>query len=275
MAVRLLRRVWLCLLLVPANGALAGDLAAVQPAPDLTIHYDLYTGGLHTVGIEAKAHIQAERYALTADVNSVGLINWFFRYHARHEAGGKLTEGGIRPELYANAGEWNGGGRSVTLSYGDAGPIEAEVRPTPEKDERDPVPAHLWIGTVDPLSLVLAVNRRTASEEPCAVTVPVFDGRRRYNLHLEPVGLDRLPANRYSSFAGAALKCRVIYERVAGDPRNPQWQLRKPPQTTVWLARFGRNRIWLPVRLETESIFGAVVGHITHVAAAGTPHPLD
>jgi hypothetical protein len=257
--------IWLSCLLAPL-AARADGLAALQLPPDLTVHYDLYTGGLRTLGIEAKARLGADSYALSADINSIGLLGWFISYHARHESGGVLTQSGIHPALYANFGEWNGGRRSVTLSYGPDGPIAAEIKPAAEKDEREPVSPELWAGTVDPLSLVLWVNQQAAGGSPCAVNVPVFDGRRRYNVRLEALGNDTLKATGYSSFAGPALKCRAVWERVAGEPKNPQWQPKRPPLTTVWLAQFGRRGLWLPVRLETESGFGHVIGHMTSVA---------
>ena len=266
---------FLAVFLAPAAPLRADDLAALQSAPEFTVHYELYTGGLRTLGIDAKAQLEADRYALTADIHSLGFLNWLFSYHARHQAGGHLIEGGIRPDLYANSGVWNGGSRSVTLSYGSTGPLTVEALPPATTDEREPVPTDLWAHTVDPLSLVLAVNRQADAEAPCSVTVPVFDGRRRYNLHLTPLGAERLQANSYSFFAGEALRCRVVWERLAGESHKPEWQAKRPPLTTVWLARFGKRRLWLPVRLETESGFGHVVGHMTQVGAASASPALD
>jgi hypothetical protein len=179
-----------------------------------------------------------------------------------------MRPGGVQPEVYRNDGQWLGSSRSVKLSYGESGPISAELNPSANEDEREAVPTALWAGTVDPLSLVLAVNRKAEAESPCSVSVPVFDGRRRYNLHLEALGTETLKASSYSSYAGPALKCRVIWERLAGESHNPTWVQRRPPLTTAWLAQFGRSHLWLPVRLETESGIGHVVGHMTGIAPA-------
>ena len=97
----------------------------------------------------------------------------------------------------------------------------------------------------------------------CSVREPVFDGRRRYNLVLKQLGQDHIQRNDYSPFSGPALRCSIEIERIAGYRRNfkpSKW--RKTDGATIWIGRVFRNVPPVPVRMELETVLGALRAHL-------------
>ena len=56
--------------------------------------------------------------------------------------------------------------------------------------------------------------------------------------------------------------------RIAGFKEKPPPD-GEPAIYTVWLARFERSGLTLPVRLEAATKWGSVIGHLTRVNSAG------
>jgi hypothetical protein len=124
----------------------------------------------------------------------------------------------------------------------------------------------LMPGTTDPLSAVLSVAGAIAVGRGCSETVPVFDGRRRYDLIFRAMGSRDLPPNAYSVFSGPAVQCQVTSRVLAGNWRKSGGlasddEKKKP--ATLLLAPVVEGMPPVPVRLEGESRFGEVIMHLT------------
>jgi hypothetical protein len=253
--------------------ALAVALATTVPAlgsERLTAAFDIYTSGFRILGIEAEAELRPADYAMTIDIKTYGIVDWLLRFQARHRVEGRLASA-PQPDVYRTGGTFRGRNRAVHMIYGNGGPRILELDPPDRDEDRDPVTPAMLPGTIDPLSIVVAINR-SGDDGPCPPSVPVFDGRRRFNLKGEALGAESLEPNRYSAFSGVAKKCRVSMERIGGYMRNPTFGSRDPPPVTdVWMARFGGQGLWLPVRMEMTSWFGDVVGHMVRVNAEVRP----
>jgi hypothetical protein len=128
------------------------------------------------------------------------------------------------------------------------------------------------LDTIDPMSVFVALNKAASGDSsPCNGKVPVFDGRRRFNLIFEEDGPGVVEWSHYSVFSGPALRCKVQMERLAGFQPNPRFNAKTPRVSILYVARFGESSMWLPVRLESDSSFGLVIGHLVEVDAPVRP----
>jgi hypothetical protein len=129
-------------------------------------------------------------------------------------------------------------------------------------------------GTIDPVSVLVAANHAvTKGDRPCSGKAPVFDGRRRFNLVMVDDGVAAVEPTQYSVFSGPAVRCRVTMERLGGFMSNPRFNAEAENRVhLLYLARFGERGLWFPVRLESESTYGNVVGHM--IAIDAKVHPL-
>ena len=91
---------------------------------------------------------------------------------------------------------------------------------------------------------------------PCSGSIPVFDGKQRYDLNLVPRGLAQI---RTPGWSGEALVCDAYYAPVSGydaedwpEPGETRHPLR------LWIAPLANGTAFLPVRLHTRAGFGGV-----------------
>jgi hypothetical protein len=194
---------------VPLAGAAEAQLSVSPPeARPLHLVYDIYLGGFHTGRIELEIDIgharepaQAPaRYRVVAETRSAGLIDYLIGFRSRAVSEGRQVGGTPHPTRHEVDNTWMGKPRSVRIRYADGAPSPhsrrdtpetVTIAPSPEVDERDPVPLDARVGAVDPLTAALRVTMIAAGPEgdgeslmrsTCVGAVPVFDGRRRYDI---------------------------------------------------------------------------------------------
>ena len=255
------------------RAATLGLICLTLPASAETIgaRYEIYAGGFHALGIKARAVVTEQTYDVSADLKSAGVIDWLLRFSQKLEGRGQLGTT-TSPLLYVSDGTFFGTQRSSRLDYRTDGRIEATLNPTKEDGERTPLTDEMKLGTIDPMSAFVAVNRSAKETgSPCNAKVPVFDGRRRFNIVLEDDGVSAVEASRFTVFSGPALRCKFSMERLGGFQVSPRFNAQTPRVSILYLARFGEGGTWLPVRLESDSTFGYVIGHLVEVDAPARP----
>jgi hypothetical protein len=90
------------------------------------------------------------------------------------------------------------------------------TEPPPSKD-RVPVTADHRQNITDPLTALLipaSADGDGISKAACDRTLPIFDGRRRYDLKLAFKRIDRVKADK--GYAGPAVVCAVTFQPIAG-----------------------------------------------------------
>jgi hypothetical protein len=250
----------------------APALARSAAAESVELRYAVHVGGLHLFDSTIRARIDGDRYELAMDAASRGIADWLTPYSGRVVAAGAIGADGVRPERFMSQRRFRGEDRAVSIDYADGGPREA-VEPEAARDDRDPVPAGLKPGTIDPLSAGLAAMLAARSGR-CQAVAAVFDGLARYDLLAGDRGAVRLAPGRYGIFAGDALACSVEHRMLAGfwRGRRDEGRERDRPErrpVSAWLAPIGPRGLPLPVRVEAEGWFGYVVIHLVGGSGLG------
>lgn len=248
-------------------------LLLARPASAETIgaRYDIYTGGFKSLSIQARAAVREADYDVEANLATTGIIDWILRFTQKIESRGRIGSAPL-PVSYVSGGTFFGTHRSIRLDYREGGRIDALLDPPNDDDDRTPVPEAMKLDTFDPMSVFVALNQwAAAGGSPCSGKVPVFDGRRRFNLVFEDDGPSVVESSHYTVFSGPALRCKVQMERLAGFQQNPRFNARTPRVSILYVARFGESGMWIPVRLESDSSFGLVIGHLVEIDAPARP----
>ena len=262
---------------MPATGMIRAGVAALillaLPASAETIgaRYDIYTGGFKALSIQARAAVRDADYDVAADLATTGVIDWILRFSQKIESRGRIGSAPL-PVSCVSDGTFFGSRRSIRLDYREGGRIDALLEPPNDTDDRTPVPEAMKLDTFDPMSVFVALNQMAgAGGSPCNGKVPVFDGRRRFNLVFEDDCPSVVESSHYTVFSGPAVRCKVQMERLAGFQQNPRFNAQTPRISILYVARFGESGMWLPVRLESDSSFGLVIGHLVAVDAPARP----
>lgn len=269
----------LALMLPPlAAPAHAADLPVPKQAD---IKFGVYAMGGQVFDVDLslrrqqKAGDAPRQVSVASAMRSTGAANVFLRFQMQSDMDLRLERDSLRPLRYASESDGTFNRRSITMTWGPDGLPRTELVPPNEDDDRDPVPAELTRGTLDPTTAILARSLTAGDVPPCQGSDPIFDGRRRYNLHYTPVRWEGLPAYRRSAYSGDAFKCTVRVEPIAGYAKKYMENTRKleTEQTELWLARLpgqeAGDAIWLPVRLRSQWMLGEVDGFISAAALDG------
>ena len=248
---------WVALLLATSAGA------AEQKAVELD--YQVWAGGLQAMSLETRMLRSQERYQVDVKVQSAGMLGRFFPFKLKaHSEGTRPVEGQAtpRPDQYEVRSKWRDQNRLVAIRYDDAARPVVEVDPPAEDDNRDPVPMDQIVGTVDPMSAVLTLLERTARLGRCQGEVPVFDGRRRYDMVIRHIGPTEVSASRYSPYAGPAVECRAGMKRIGGFWNNTKTDEHDYKELRIFLAPLREDVPPVPVRLEAKNDFFSIIIHM-------------
>ncbi|MGR0185813.1 DUF3108 domain-containing protein [Azospirillum aestuarii] len=260
-------------------GLIAGMCAAFAglfPLPALAqrwqLDYRVHVGGVAVLDAWAELTLTEGRYSVQVNAATDGFLGRLFPWDTQSLSVGTVRPDGVAPIRHTQSGVLRGSPRTVTLDYGPDGSVRTQVSPPPEEEDRAPVPEALSRQTRDPLSGVVELLLATLHGGGCQRTVPIYDGRRRYDMIFTDRGMTMVGMSRHSVFSGAARQCRVSHTPIAGyerTPRQPFWQRggnrEERPPVDLWIAPVEGAGPPLPVRLETDSGFGGVVVHLTAV----------
>ena len=233
---------------------------------DLT--YDVYLGGLHIFTFDVDMTLQPDRYRVAAQGGTQGMVGWLYAWQTRLAAEGLDRNGRIEPRRYDVESNWQGNPRTVQLGFAGEGRYDLQQTPPPEPDPdiEGALPDSLPDGTVDPLSLAIAASRALEQSGRCDQTVPVFDGRRRYDLTLTHIDAATLPPNEYSVYQGPAVRCSFSMKRISGFRKS--WSAKRQPDDkssppTIWMAPIREDLPPVPVRYDGAIALGNIVIHLT------------
>lgn len=247
--------------------------APAHAADGVRLLYRVHVGGIAVLDASAEVAVAQARYSVTVQAATEGLLGRFAAWRTQSAAAGTLAGTAAVPESFRASSLWRGEPRSVRIDYGPGGALSAVADPPADGVERDPVPADLQRGTLDPLSAVVVTMLGVRDDGTCGRSLPVFDGRHRYDLSFVRSGNRNLERTRYSVFAGATMHCRVSYRSIAGQWKNrssgwfrpPSDDAERPP-VEVFIAPVRDGMPPVPVRVELDSPFGSVVAHLVGVA---------
>ncbi|MDZ7712419.1 MAG: DUF3108 domain-containing protein [Rhodovibrio sp.] len=252
--------------LLAAGGPAKAESPARAVEPPVGLAYKLYVGGLNALTFDTRVALEDGRYDIRLQARTSGWIGslWPFVLEGRAD-GRRAPSGALQPARFATANVWGDNGkRWVRMDYpAHDGPPEVTAEPKPSKDDRAVVPAEARTGTRDPISAIYGLI--LGAGEACAGRHQIFDGRRRYDVAAEKLGPAEVPESSYAVYAGEATKCRITIEKVTGFWEKYESKRRYPDTVDVWLARVSEDLPPLPVRIETDTLVGALRIHLTEI----------
>jgi hypothetical protein len=247
---------------LPAAGAAATMADAGGP---VRLAYEAYLGPLFVFSAEVDLRVAGDGYEVVTRAKSTGVASVLFSWRNEARSEGRRAGARLVPRRHEMDGRSRGEANRVRLSYGRSGPVEALALPAPDPDEREPVPAALTVGTVDPLSATLDLMMGIAGGGRCEGEYRVFDGRRRYDMIVRPGASAILPRAHASIYAGPAERCDFQLVRIAGFAKKPGKLGRQVVDPMLWVASPYPGLPPVPVRFTAETGFGEFRIHLTRV----------
>ena len=223
-----------------------------------TAHYDFYIGGLPIAEISFNGSVGALDYAAKSTVRTRGLLELLVSGRVRAGAEGyRHSKGHLAPDRYTTQYTTRSDARKVSMAYtGEVAKVA--INPPEEKKPYD-TRASKHPQTLDPVTAAVTMMNPKRAQDLCNRTIPVFDGKRRYDIVL-------LPQNKRPSGESAptpswklpTTRCFGVYERIAGFEGDLQGAERYFP-FDVWFEQ-NDNGLYRIVRLAGKTKIGFAIG---------------
>jgi Protein of unknown function (DUF3108) len=258
---RLTARLGLLPAAVVAASVLLPPSARAEPT---TLRVEVYgLMGLHVLTLHSKVEETGDRYSITTDYATRGIAGILVDLSTRAEVRGRLEGSGARPISFRKDTTRNGEDRHEAVDYRPDGTVAGRSTPPP----RSPVSPAAERGTVDNLTAYFLLERQLARSGSCALAVPVFDGRYRYDLYFTDAGKKKLPSVAGQSFSGEAIGCKM--RRVDRSAASEPEQSEGASQGTIWYAKLVPGDAMVPVRMEMKAQIGVVDGYLAELHGRG------
>jgi hypothetical protein len=251
-----------------AAGGESYDAGAKATNVQVVWHIDLAGVNLGKLGLSAT--LKGNDYSATSWLETRGIVNVFWESRIDADSRGLINAGKMIPEVYNS--DYKGAKSTQTVNLAFAGGFPAKLIAIPEYDlNRFPVTEEQKKDTVDPLSgMVLAISGVTVtSDAPCGTTIPVFDGKRRYDVKFKFRHNVDVDEGKHG-YRGPALECAMEYHQIAGFKPQLDPEDRDMPEIYAWLAPVKRvddpsKQIYMPIKIWAETAFGTAMAQARHL----------
>lgn len=263
--------------LVPATAWAAGGQSAdapAGPASQLTLAMTLYAGGITLGKVDMDATIRGDQYHVVSNLETSGVANAFWQAQIQATSNGRIESKALKPQLYDSFDTNHSGKRQeVSLTYEGDAPVKMYANPKFATTGYEVKPEQQK-ATLDPLSAVVLITSGVGAgaDNPCGVTAPVFDGRRRYNVEITKVKDMQIKLDN-GLYKGRGLLCEIKYKQLAGYKPKIIKENESFPKISAWIATFpsavgGRNFV-IPLRVWADTPYGVVAAVATTLKIDG------
>lgn len=249
-----------------AAGAAMTLPAASAQAEVVDLAYDVYVGGSQVAEMRLTLDHSGDSYRVSSAVGLVGMASVFSDWRAQSESEGRIANGQVIPDSYQSYNYLSGEDRTVAMSFADGVVASVVAEPSADEDEREQVTAADWQEAIDPLTAIMVAG---LSPVDCGGPQRLFDGRRVTTVVVDGVESGEAPHTDYGIYAGPATVCAYSVENVAGTSRRWDSEQRGAEETVVWFAPLAGD-LAIPVRLEADTRFGALRGHLVAIGPVRT-----
>jgi len=257
--------------------ALAALMAAVAHAAGaetrLDAHYVIKVAHITVGKSDLLVTVGDTAYTAAASGQASGMLRILASGQGALRTAGMVVDGRLAPTSFTLSTTSDKEQDAVKMTI-DGGNVTALTAESSEPNaDRVPVTEADRKGIVDPLTAMLIRAEGTGdvvAADACKHTLPIFDGRRRFDLALsfkriEPVKVDK-------GYAGAAVVCAVAFRPIAGHRRDSALleYLTDGRDIELAFAPIAGTRLLAPVRLSILSMLGNLVIEATGFTATTT-----
>lgn len=248
--------IMLALFMPPARGAEARALPPLLPLTFQGIYHFTYGGiPFGKGGVEISQ--SAERYQMTADIASTGIVNAFL-HHSSHSTATGTGSGFRYPHVrYESQYQTRKKKKYAMLRYENGALAEEKVAPPDNRSSRPAVSRELKDRAVNPLSLILDMRQslhdamRDGSQ---AFSLLLYDGRRLTQVHFRLAGVRTIPIGKALTEVVQVDVSRRLLEGFTSSELADA-QKKKDPPLHVY---FTHDERLLPLLFEAPLWFGTV-----------------
>lgn len=264
---------------IAAASCLATPAASLDGVGRFETTYSVTYSGIELGNFTAATQFNGNRYSIRGNGQFAILEGLLFNWKGTTTTAGSIGDDGAPvPSDFVFDYKSGRKGERLRVNYAGAEVTGVEIVPawTAEPDIV-PVRKAQLVRSLDPLSAVFLLGRTKNGKSDaslCQRTIPVFDGRMRYDLilsHRKTVQVKNEGAARYT---GPVVVCRVKYVPISGhkpDHANTV-HLAKSPDIEVWLVPLPNASLHVPYAIHMPTLGGGFAS-VTAIKFSASPGP--
>jgi len=200
--------------------------------------------------LEFDVNERDDSYRIDGVVRSSGVADFFSRFLLHTESEGVASDASLLPRTYASDSSSRRRKRRARVNFAPDGTVVATVEPPEDPEHVRPTEQELR-GSFDPLSGILQLGHVVARNGTCSARIPIFDGRRRYDVVFADGRETGALARR------GKLHCAIEVIKLAGFSADAEPSTRVD-HAEVWLAAPRPGAPFLPERVEFAGSWGPI-----------------
>jgi hypothetical protein len=219
--------------------------------------------------------INGEQYSQSASGHISGVAASLISGEASASARGRFVNERPQPTEFEADAKTDAETDKIKMTFDATGITELVAEPPlPQKQERVPVTDADRQGVLDPLSaglVIVAGSDTMLRPQSCDQRIPIFDGRRRFDVELSFKRMDKVKAE--GGYQGPAIVCSIHLVPISGHRVNGTAvrHLVKSDAMEVTLVPLSGTRILVPFHASIPTLIGTVM--VTAQALAVTSAP--
>ncbi|XSG82058.1 MAG: DUF3108 domain-containing protein [Methyloligella sp. ZOD6] len=259
------------------GGMLPTDRVAAQNglADNATIQasYQVRLAKIRLGDFKLTTTIQGTAYRTTGEGNFSILEGLLYKWRGTTTSTGRVTTDGIQPAQYLLSYRGGKAVEEVRMSFAKGTVTELDLVPrkTPKPDTV-PITAKQLQNSLDPMSAAFLFARSADTSgdvDVCRQTVPVFDGRTRFDIKLSPKRRVQIPKG--GAYAGPAVVCKAKYVPISGHrPSNDGVRmLSATDEIEIWMVPMSGTGLYVPYKVSIPTSIGYGIATATSFQITG------
>jgi Protein of unknown function (DUF3108) len=225
----------------------------------VTATYKLAFGGFSVGKYHFQSNASGKSYVTTGSADISALFG-AFKWKGGIESTGTLGQAAPLPGNYKLNFKSKSKTSSVTLGFDKGNVKTVAIEPAkPPHPEAVPVKPEHMKNVFDPMSSILAITHADGPN-PCNRTIPIFDGKIRFNLVMSAKGEQKIKESKPSGQPTELKVCKVSYQPIAGhkpkDFENPWVDY---SGIEIALRPVPSANLYVPYRVSIPTTLGAAV----------------
>jgi hypothetical protein len=259
-----------------AFGALACLSALGGPAlaqARFRAHYTISMTGVPIGQIAWLAAIGDQRYTTSATGKASGVLSVLVNGEGAVDVRGTVIEGRLVPRFFTSKINDDEGNSDLRMTFEEGAVKELVASAPPPGNDRLPLRDADRRGVTDPLSaMLIPAGDGALAPVNCDRVLPIFDGRRRYDLALSYKRVDRVALER--SFTGSVLVCGVVLKPIAGYRRDSMLvkYVAGRRDMELWFAPIAGTPNLAPIKVLMPTLVGTLEIVADQFDAVPQPH---
>ena len=253
-------------------------IAKIGPVGKLDAAYRATLLGFPIGQITWTVDVRDKSFSATATGATAGLLLIFARGHGVAEAHGSFAGKQMEPANFAVNYSHGSSSEEIRIAF-SGGKAREYLAPPPRPNPNViPLTDGFRDGVVDPMTALIVPVPGTGdlpTAAGCNRTIPVFDGRMRYDMGLTFKRIEQVKAD--VGYEGPAVVCGISFAPLAGyDPtRYAIKYLQAERGMELWLAPLTGTRLMVPFRVSVPTPIGVGILQATRFdwthQGAGSP----